>query len=304
MKAITRRTGAVLVALGALGAAHPAAAQTEDQEKEWGDEDAAQKEEEPEKAKDAAEGAGETPAAPADDGKVPADAPPIDEGGSDTAKKSDGFDPSLGLRYRGLLIPQFVLNWFMDGGETVYVHGFGPEFALRDGNTEYVFSAWMALYDMGPVAIKGSSDDEFAWEIVESDIKSIYLTADYLGHAPLARGLELSYGGGAGIGILFGKLGRTQAVLGPGGTAGEASDYAPCQAIGAPDASYCDDFNAHYNGYVEPNWFEGGTKPVLFPWLAGQVGLRYQPHEKFVGRLDLGLGVSGLFFGVGADYAL
>jgi hypothetical protein len=299
MKAITRRTAAVLVALGALGAAHRAAAQTEDQEKEWGDEDAAQKEEEPDKPTGAAEASGETPAT---DGKAPA--PPVDEGDSDTAKESEGFDPSLGVRYRGLLIPQAVLNWFLEGGETVYVHGFGPEFALRDGKTEYILSAWVALYGMGPVAIKGSSDDEFAWEIVESDIKSIYLTADYLGHAPLARGLELSYGGGAGIGILFGKLGRTQATLEPGGTAGDAADYVPCRAVDDPDPSYCDDFNDHYNGYVEPNWFEGGTKPVLFPWLAGQVGLRYQPHEKFVGRLDLGLGISGLFFGVGADYAL
>ena len=38
--------------------------------------------------------------------------------------------------------------------------------------------------------------------------------------------------------------------------------------------------------------------------LALQTGLRYKPHKKFVGRLDLGLGLSGFFLGVGADYGI
>jgi len=284
-----------------LAHAGPAAAQ------DWGGEEAASEDEE---KKPAAEGATSTEpeaegeAEPSTDSAElsppPSDAPADEE---PEAAKTGKSGKALGLRYRGVYVPQTVLNWFMDGGESVYVHGFGPEFAIRDGNKEYILSAWLALYDMGPVAIKGSSDAEEAWEIVESDMKSVYLTADYLWHKRLASTLELSYGGGAGLGFLFGDLYRTQATLEPGGTPGNADDYIPCQGQSATDP-YCDDINDHYDGYTEPSWFGGGSKPVLFPWVAGQVGLRYQPHEKVVTRLDIGIGTSGLFFGVGADYSL
>jgi hypothetical protein len=266
----------------------------------WGSEEAAEEAEakEAENAESAPEEAG---SAPADDA-LPA--PPNDAPNDGLPKRGAATQHLLGLRYRGIIIPKTVLNWFVDGGQTVYVNGFGPELAIRDGKLEYILSAWLSLYGMSPVAIKGTSDEEEAWEIVESDMKSLYLTADYLWHARLAKGLELSYGGGAGIGFLFGDLNRTQAALPQGGTRGNPDDYVPCDAEGMPSVNYCDDINDHYDGYGEPNWFHGGTKPALFPWLAAQVGLRYQPHEKLVTRLDLGIGTSGLFFGLGADYGL
>lgn len=234
-------------------------------------------------------------------------APPVEaavDGAADPdSPAGDGDGYLLGLRYRGIFIPHTALGWFIEGGSSVYVNGFGPEFSIRDGDVEYIFSAWMSLYDMDPVAIKGSSDAEEAWEIVESDMKAIYLSADYLWHARLARTLELSYGGGAGLGFLFGDLYRTQATLRAGGSPGNPDDFVPCAAQSTTDP-YCDDYNDHYAGYSEPSWFNGGSKPVVFPWLAAQVGLRYQPHDKVVTRLDVGLSTTGLFFGVGADYSL
>jgi hypothetical protein len=186
----------------------------------------------------------------------------------------------------------------------VYVNGVGPELSIPDGDGEYLLSAWLAFYSMSPVAIKGSSDEEAAWEIVESQMKSLYLTVDYVWHTPLTGSLALSYGGGAGLGILFGALNRTQAWLEPGGSPGNPADYSPCSGVGVPNTTYCDDVNEHYDGYEEPSWFEGGSKPALFPWLSGQVGLRYQPHEKVVTRLDIGVATTGLFLGLGADYSL
>lgn len=219
------------------------------------------------------------------------------------SSSADSSGYLLGLRYRGIYIPQTAVNWFVDGGDSVYVSGFGPEFSIRDDDVEYILSAWVALYDMSPVAIKGSGDEELAWEIVESDITALYLTADYHWHTRLANKLELSYGGGAGLGFLFGDLYRTQATLRPGGTPGNPGDFIVCAAQN-PNDPYCDGVNDHYGDYSEPSWFGGGSKPVVFPWLTGQIGLRYQPHEKLVTRLDLGIGTSGLFFGIGADYSL
>jgi len=274
--------------------------------KEWGDESAAA-EDEVEQKPSATPAPGEAaPAAPdATASESPADAAPADTLSWEDTRSADNTALAVGARYRGLFIPAGVLHAFIDGGESVYVHGVGPEFSIRQDNVEYVLSAWLAFYDMGPVAIKGSSDAEEAWEIVESEMKALYLTFDYLWNTPLASGLELSYGGGAGLGITFGNLYRTQATLASGGTIGDPDDYVPCAGVNQPpQGGYCDDINDHYDGYSEPSWFNGGAKPSLFPWLAGQIGLRYQPHPKVVSRLDLGLGLSGLFFGVGVDYAL
>jgi hypothetical protein len=211
---------------------------------------------------------------------------------------------AIGLRYRGLLLPKPVLNWFVDGGKSVYVHGVGPELSIPDGSGEYLLSAWLAFYSMSPVALKGSGDVEEAWEIVESQMKSLYLTVDYLWSTPLGERLALTYGGGAGLGFLFGNLKRTQAALEASGSTGNPDDYAACSGQGQPNTRYCDDSNTHYAGYGEPNWLHGGSKPVVFPWLSGQVGLRYRMHEKLVTRLDVGVATSGLFLGLGADYSL
>jgi len=275
--------------------------------KEWGDESAAAEDEVAEKPS-ATPAPGEDTAASAEGAAAsesPAQAAPAGDLSWDATREPTNTALALGARYRGLFIPAGVLHAFIDGGESVYVNGVGPEFTIRQDNVEFVLSAWLAFYGMGPVAIKGTSDAEEAWEIVESDMKALYLTFDYLWNTPLASGLELSYGGGAGLGITFGNLYRTQATLASDGTIGDPDDYVPCAGVNQPpQGGYCDDINDHYDGYTEPSWFIGGAKPSLFPWLAGQIGLRYQPHPKVVGRLDVGLGLSGLFFGVGVDYAL
>jgi hypothetical protein len=220
-----------------------------------------------------------------------------------TAASNAGESKAIGLRYRGLLLPKPVLEWFVEGGKTVYVNGVGPELSIPNGSGEYLLSAWLAFYSMSPVALKGRNDVDEAWEIVESEMKVLYLTADYLWHTPLTSALALSYGGGVGLGFVFGDLKRTQAALENGGSAGDPDDYAPCSAP-SPASSYCDDSNTHYDGYGEPNWFHGGSKPVVVPWLSGQVGLRYRIQDTLVTRLDLGVATSGLFVGLGADYSL
>jgi hypothetical protein len=62
--------------------------------------------------------------------------------------------------------------------------------------------------------------------------------------------------------------------------------------------------NSLFGDYQEPSWFGGGDKPAIMPWLALQMGLRIKPHRRFVGRLDFGIGIGQIFFGLGADYGL
>ncbi len=259
--------------------------------------------------------------APADDSQSgttdaagAADAPPPEDASGATNKEAivqdaeQGNSPLehpgqvyrfVGLRYRGIIVPKFMINMFgADGGRTVYVHDFGPEFAIRKDGFEYDFSVTYASYQMDPTPIKSSSDPENAWEIVTSNLKMINLKADFLWSTDFSPEFALNYGIGAGFGIVFGDLHRVQAYKDANGT------YQPCNSAGNPDANYCGSDNDHYNNYSEPSWANGGSKPILFPWLALQTGFRFKPTKHFVARLDAGFGTSGFFVGLGADYGL
>jgi hypothetical protein len=72
-----------------------------------------------------------------------------------------------------------------------------------------------------------------------------------------------------------------------------------CPGIGSPNAIECP-ADGNYNivqGTSSPHW------PV-YPWLNFQMGLRYQPVDEFVAHFDVGLGSSGFWLGLGADYSL
>lgn len=224
----------------------------------------------------------------------PSDSSPLE-------KKGESY-MFVGLRYRGIIVPQFMINMFGEGGDGVYVNGIGPEFSIRKDNFESLFSIWYADYGMDPTTFKAKDDPIDAWEIVESKLKVLYLTADFLWSTDFNPEFALNYGVGAGIGFVWGDLYRQQATP-PGGDASvPPEDWVACP--GPNQAIYCGDDNDHYGDYTEDSWASGGSKPIVFPWLALQTGLRYKPHKNFVARLDLGFGTSGFFFGLGADYGL
>jgi hypothetical protein len=265
-----------------------------------------------------------TPPAKADDSAdKPADAEPATADGDsaksatkDSALVADaeaGGSPvelpgqtyyGVGLRYRAVIVPKFMENLFGDGGRTVVANGFGPEFTIRKNAFEYGFSAWYASYAMDPTPFKSKTDAADAWELVESQIKILYLTADFLWSHDLAPEFAFNYGVGAGFGFVWGDLKRTQAYPGAGANDSTGAGYLPCSAPGNPRADFCGSDNNHYGGYSEPSWANGGSKPVVFPWLVLQTGLRYKPHRNFIARLDAGFGTSGFFLGLGADYGL
>lgn len=210
----------------------------------------------------------------------------------------------VGARYRAIILPKFMMNLFGDGGKTVVAHGFGPELAIRKNAFEYNLSIWYAGYGMSPTAFKAKDDGEKAWEIVESKLKSVFITADFLWSQDFTPEFSLNYGMAGGFGIIFGDLYRTQARPGPNANSNTGDGFVPCGGKLEDGGNFCDDSNDHYGGYTEKSWTDGGSKPILFPWLALQTGLRYKPHKNFAARFDAGFGTSGFFLGIGADYGL
>lgn len=205
----------------------------------------------------------------------------------------------VGLRYRMIVIPKFMMTLFGDGGATAVNHAVGPEFVIRKDDFEYQLSLWYAGYGLDATPFKASSDPEEAWELVTSELKIIYATVDFMWSKPIAPEFAFTYGLGGGFGIVFGDLLRTQAFK-------SGNDYEPCVAPGNPPqgGAYCGNDNDHYPGYKEPTWFDSGSKPVVFPWFAGQFGFRFKPHRNFAARIDMGIGIGQFFVGLGAHYGL
>jgi hypothetical protein len=246
---------------------------------------------------------------------APKDAAPADEAASSRSVVEEPGKSyyTVGLRFRGLFIPSFMIHAFGEGGSNVFAPSFGPEFGIRRDGFEYVFGINYSSYVMTHQPFKAPSDPEEAMELVDAHLKVLYFTADFQWSKDLSPNVAWTYGGGAGLGFVWGPLYRSQAY--PSTSAENGWDYCtgPAPAGAPPPQSvYCQpdpDIAAagdpqHWKGYEEPSWADGGSKPLLFPWIALQTGLRIKPDPKFVARLDVGIGFGQLWFGVGADYGL
>jgi hypothetical protein len=74
---------------------------------------------------------------------------------------------------------------------------------------------------------------------------------------------------------------------------------------GCNKADHQNSDTAKVGDYTEKSWFDGGSKPVLFPYISiPQVGLRLKPIKQFEARLGLGFSLTGFWFGLGGAYGL
>jgi hypothetical protein len=222
----------------------------------------------------------------------------------------------VGMRFRNVIVPKFILNLFSDGGATVNVFTFGPELSTRKEGLEIDLALSYADYSMNPFLFKGKNDADDAWEIVSSDMKLVYLTADLLYEIPLDREkgrFSLLVGGGVGLGVVFGNLYRAQArPLDPGSlNPDDVRQWSRCTGPGGGGVDpgtgnvFCDNSNDHFGDYDEPSWINGGSKPSVFPWISfPQVSFRYKPIKQLQTRLDAGFSITGFFFGMSAGYGL
>lgn len=225
----------------------------------------------------------------------------------------------VGLRFRDVVVPKFLLNIFSDGGATVNVFTFGPEFSSRKNGIEYDIGLSYADYSMNEFLFKGNGEGDESWEIVSSDMKVIYVNIDILFEVWKHDSGMFSFmvGGGVGLGGVLGNLYRTQTFpqdttrLNPD----DVSQWNKCSGpsdqplVAGTTVKYCDASNTHFqiNGedYSEPSWANGGAKPFIFPWIAiPQVSFRFKPVKQFQARADLGFSLTGFYFGLSAAYGL
>ncbi len=266
----------------------------------------------PDTAADENAAAGTTSDEKTDKAKAEGDAS-SDGGKYDPYESPDKTYHFVGLRFRDVIVPQFMINIFADGGATVNVPMFGAEYSRRRDGMEIDVALQYADYSMDPFLFKGKSDGEEAWERVSSDLKMMLVSVDLLWEVIKDKKGQFSFmiGGGVGIGGVFGNLYRNQVFPNsPGASSDDPSQWSNCVAPGqgpvAPNgASYCDAANDHYGNYSEPSWANGGSKPFIFPWISlPQLSFRYKPIKQLQTRLDTGFSITGFFFGLSASYGL
>ena len=224
----------------------------------------------------------------------------------------------VGLRFRDVIVPKFMINWFADGGATVNVAMFGPEFSTRKNRTEFDFAAVYADYSMNPFMFKSKSDPVTSYEIASSSLKMILLTTDILYDVPIDKTGKFSFliGAGVGVGVVFGNLYQNQAYPADNSAKADPNDVSKWTKCSSPDVPsttatgnvpYCNDKdkNGHFGSFTQPSWANGGSKPNIFPWVSlPQLSFRYKPMKQLQTRFDTGFSTSGFFFGLSAGYGL
>lgn len=234
---------------------------------------------------------------------------------SDTTEDPSKTYYFLGARYRGTVIPQFMVNWFVNaGGATFYSNLVALELDIRKDHHSIVPWLGFATYGFGNTLFEnngGGKGPEFPgnWTVVNSSLNAIYLGMDEIWSTQLdeAHHWDFEYGFGFGLGVVFGNLGNNW-VHTKTGTQISNDNYVPCQTgdtqTGCNLGDHTNATVAKVGGYQESAGLLG-PKPILFPYLAvPQLGVRWKPVKQFEARLGLGFSLTGFWFGISGDYGL
>lgn len=218
----------------------------------------------------------------------------------------------LGVRGKGIVIPKFLMNAFGEGGATIFAPGADLTLTHQMADADLVVTAGYLSYRTGEMPFKLSGRPDTEYEILQSDMQAITATLSLIWNVQMdsVGRFHFRIGGGLGVGWMFaGDLVRTQGypLL---GAPDDPASYVKCEGPNSPAGQfrYCNQLDKdadHYGGYTEPNWFQGGARPLIFPWLAiPELGFTWRMTPNATLDLDLALTISGAMGALGVRFAL
>lgn len=241
-----------------------------------------------------------------DDDAAPADGSPL-EAEADAAKDSeepvgaaaddertggedDEFDGSqwlFGARFRLGITPQFLINWFgVEGGRTLIAPGVAAEFGHSTRDFEILGAVGWQSFGMAPTAFRMPNDPPGEFDIFDSRLGIVSIEANLAWKYHITKTVDIPLGVGLGVGVVTGQLLRFESYVDPATGARLA-----CTGVGNPS------FDCEAGGLYGPE-----TPWPAYPIVDFRTGVRWQIDRHFVGRFDLGLGSTGFWLGLGADY--
>ncbi|MEO5727393.1 MAG: hypothetical protein ABI134_15915, partial [Byssovorax sp.] len=228
------------------------------------------------------------------------------------ATDASGAPTWLGVRYRGVVIPKFLMNAFADGGRSLAVPGGGLTLTVPTASVDVIISLGYFSYRMADAPFKGKGTPDTEWELISSNLQALTASVDLMWRIPLdeKKAWTFRVGGGIGAGWMFlGDMSRTQAYPADG-KVGDPYTYLPCKGPNNPRGTfrYCNTLDkdaSRYPGYTEPSWFNHGVRPLIYPWLVlPEIGLTWKPTPRVAIDLETGISLSGLLTSLGIRFAL
>ncbi len=220
----------------------------------------------------------------------------------------------IGARYRGTIVPKFLVNIFVNEGRTFYSNSVGIEADYRKDGFSIIPALTFAEYGFGDTLfLEKSKPEDFAgnWSRVNSSMKALNGSVDFLWSQKINENFDFEYGVGVGLGFIFGDLGVNWLYQDPNGkyTSEGGRKFSACSSegdgVGCRKVDHSGASVAKVNNYVEPSWGGGGSRPFLFPHLSiPQLGLRYKPVKEVQARIGVGFALTGPWFGLSVDYGL
>jgi hypothetical protein len=230
--------------------------------------------------------------AKAEDAEAPADASAEEE--RNPTNEPPGGQWVVGARFRMGITPKFLINWFgVEGGTTLVTPGGGVEFGHSSKDFEILGALGWQSYAMSQTWFRMPNETEK--DFFTSKLGLFTIEADLAWKFPIAPNVTVPIGVGLGAGVVTGQLTRTESYAALDGSP------LPCSAegFGAPGV---------LNGECESTALGGKYGPEapwpVYPIVDFRTGVRWQAHRHFIGRFDLGLGSTGFWFGLGADYGI
>ena len=243
--------------------------------------------------------------------------PPAEPPSSDVTEQPGKTYYFVGLRYRGNVIPKFMLNLFVNEGGTLYSNTVGVELDVRKDGFSFIPALSYVEYGTGDILFLEKGKDANVsgnWSNVNSSLKAVYITADLLWSTKIHKNVDFEYGAGFGLGVITGDLETSWVYRDAKGpyAASDGSHFSPCplEGQGGPNsgcnkADHLNSTVAKVNHYAEPSWANGGSKPNIFLHLAvPQFGIRVKPAKEFEARLGIGFSLTGFWFGLSGNYGL
>lgn len=214
----------------------------------------------------------------------------VHESMAETLDKPNKAVYGIGLRMRYVFFPKSIIELFVEEASSGIAHpGFGLEFirkkndfsihiGIEHENVSPKDGRWLEKGD--DPGVPGQAPD-----FVEFDgLSWTTIDAEFMFHKNLAKGFDLRYGAGFGLGIIHGQALQTDQVCQPGTAPEEIDDPGSC--MNDPNPEQVND---------------PSDIPPVFPVVNIVLGLHYSPIENLSFYLDGGM--RSLFFvGLGTAY--
>lgn len=210
-------------------------------------------------------------------------------------------DPSSAYFYVGLsswfhYTPDFIIGLFTDQAISGLNGSASLDFEYRKDHFSIITSVyWQGFFAEGP--FRGINEEDFDTEWINSDLWALGISGTFLWSAVINDYFAVEYGLQIGLSAVGGTLERSEAF--PEDRNDDIEDidgYSRCRREFDPNGAYCEGDGEY--GFVEPNWADGGSRPIIFGRLAPMLGVRIKPIKQIAIRINGGFDfLSGFFVG-------